>query len=597
MCAPTWAVRTAGTNEDKERIETGYEEVVRDQAQVLAKVLREGTPLGRSGILNALWDFHIRHYALPKLKADTVSIGLPAVLTKYVPGVPDLHREGYEYPPYREAVDFTYDVKNGFYQTRIGNDSDLIHFFHNSGPELEEALLHCLENADDTMKIEVLKAGSTLSEAGDARFTLAALNLSEDPNPAVRETVRYVYEGGRRGILNLDSSGTPDPKLVRKVVEILKHGNPESQAVVLPLVAALPADSAWTGETEVEKALGRMLNQQPRPANYAQVLFAASSFPALMHQPALQAQALVALNSPDSEVRRAAVDIAFEHFLNDPVVEPALKTAFSKLGPPARRTFMEEAANPEFLKKRLGLAGGAVSQDQDFLNRNAGIKKLKKPLEYPLVVDTVMDGLLSPDANVSAAALDTLGKVEGVEKRAEFRAAMEKLDKSANPRLKLISARVLEGKKLGDALRDVEPGSVLDFRFFERNVEPILAARGPDGLACVFCHSSHVIFKLQPPNPQGVFSDQDSEENYKYAMRVVNVANPTESLMLIKPTRPTDSAGDVGNYLATHNGGQRWQANQNSREYQTILEWIRGARVETASKENQKVADVKKQSK
>jgi hypothetical protein len=208
-----------------------------------------------------------------------------------------------------------------------------------------------------------------------------------------------------------------------------------------------------------------------------------------------------------------------------------------------------------------------------------------------------MAGLLSPDANVSAAALDTLGKVKDVEKRPDFRAAMEILDRSANPRLKLISARVLEGKDLRDALRDVEPGSVLDFRFFESKVEPILAARGPDGLACVFCHSSHVIFKLQPPNAQGVFSDQDSEENYKYAMRVVNVANPTESLILIKPTRPTDSAGDVGNYLATHNGGQRWQANLKSHEYQTILEWIRGARLETASSENQKVDDVKKQSK
>ena len=125
----------------------------------------------------------------------------------------------------------------------------------------------------------------------------------------------------------------------------------------------------------------------------------------------------------------------------------------------------------------------------------------------------------------------------------------------------------------------------------------IIAARGPDGLACVFCHSSHVIFKLQPPNAQGVFSDQDSEENYKYAMRVVNVANPTESLILIKPTSPTDSAGDVGNYLATHNGGQRWQSNQKSREYQTILEWIRGARLETVSNENQKIAAATKQSK
>ena len=580
-------VRTAATKEDKDRIEDGYEDVVRDQAQVLAKVLREGTPLGREGILNALWDFHIRHYALPKLKADTVSIGLPAVLTRYVPGVPDLHREGYEYPPYREAVDFKYDVNNGFYQTRIGNDSDLIHFFKSSGPELENALLACLKGADAPMKIEVLKAGSTLSEAGDARFTLAALNLSQDPNPDVRQTVRYVYEDGRRGILNLDSSGAPDlnpdPNLVGKVIEILQHGNPDSQAVVLPLLAALPANSAWTQQSDVQNALRTMLQQQPRPANYAQVLFAASSFPTLMHEPALQAQALDALNSSDSDVQRAAVQIAFEHFLDDPVVEPAVKTAFANLNPSGLRFFMEEASNPEFLKKRLGVSGGAVSQDQDYLNRNAGVKKLKTPLEYPLVVDTIMAGLFNRDANVSAAALDTLRAVKGVEKRPEFHAAMQKLDRSNNPRLQLIATSVLEGKNLSDALQDVQPGSVLDFRFFVNRVEPILAARGPDGLACVFCHASHVIFKLQPPNAQGVFSDQDSEENYKYAMRVVNITKPNESLILVKPTRPTDSAGDVGDYLATHNGGQRWLGNEQSDQYRTILEWIRGARLETAS--------------
>ena len=74
-----WVRASATKDEDKDRINAGYEAVVRDQAQVLAKVLREGDALGREGILNALWDFHIRHYALPKLKADTVSIGLPAV--------------------------------------------------------------------------------------------------------------------------------------------------------------------------------------------------------------------------------------------------------------------------------------------------------------------------------------------------------------------------------------------------------------------------------------------------------------------------------------------------------------------------------------
>src|SRR5439155_1538783 len=181
-------IRTASTQEDKDRISKGYEGVVRDQAVVLARVLRNSTALGREGVLTALWDFHTRHMALPTLKENTVSIGLPDVFNKYVSGVPDLHRPGYEYPPYRETVNFKYDVRNGFFQTRIGNDSDLIHFFKSSGPELEDALLACLKDANDSMKIEVLKAGSTLREAGDARFTLAALNHSEDSKNEVRQS-------------------------------------------------------------------------------------------------------------------------------------------------------------------------------------------------------------------------------------------------------------------------------------------------------------------------------------------------------------------------------------------------------------------------
>ena len=89
-----------------------------------------------------------------------------------------------------------------------------------------------------------------------------------------------------------------------------------------------------------------------------------------------------------------------------------------------------------------------------------------------------------------------------------------------------------------------------------------------------------MIFKLQPPNSEGVFSDQDSEENYKYAMRVVDINDPTHSLILIKPTRPTDSAGNVGDYLATHNGGQRWPGNESSWQYRTILQWIRGSQLQ-----------------
>ena len=575
-------VRASSKDDDRDRINEGYEAVARDQAQVLAKVLREGTKLGREGILNALWDFHIRHYALPQLKDNTVSIGLPAVLTRYVAGVPDLHRPGYEYPPYREAVDFKYNVANSFLQTRIGNDSDLIHFFKSSGPELEDALLACLKGADAPMKIEVLKAGSTLSAAGDARFTLAALELSEDSNADVRQTVRYVYEDGQRGVLNLNSSAAPDPRLVSRVVSILNQGNPDSQAVVLPLLAALPASSAWEQQERVQNALRSMLQQEPQPKNYAQVLDAASSFKTLLEDPSLQKQVLAGLNSFDPEVQRSSMRICFERLLADPQPAQTVKTAFADLNTSALRILMEEAGNPQFLKRHSGVSGGAVSQDQDYLDRQAAIMKPKEPLEYPIVVDTVLRNLLNADANVSAAALDTLRKVKGVEKRADFQDAMKKLKSSTNPRLKLIATSVLGGKNLNEALSDVQPGSVLDFRYFVANVEPILAKPGLDGKACAFCHASHVIFKLEPPNAEGVFSDQDSKQNYEYAMRVVDINAPDQSLLLIKPTRPTDSAGNVGDYLATHNGGQRWHGNESSDQYRTILEWIRGGRLETA---------------
>jgi len=475
-------------------------------------------------------------------------------------------------------------VHNSFFQTRIGNDSDLIHFFKSSGPELEEALLACLTNADDGMKMEVLKAGSTLSEAGDARFALAALDLSEDPNAEVRQTVRYVYEGGQRGVLNLDTPSAPDPKLVDRVVEILRHGNPDSQAVVLPMLSSLSDKSPWQQEAPVQDALRAMLQSGSQPKIYGQALDAASSFTSLTRDPELQQKVLAGMNSSDTDVSRAAVRICFERYLDDPASQPAVKSAFSGLDDSAMKVFIQEAGNPQFLKRHLGVSGGAVSQDQVYLNRGLAAKHIKEPLEYPIVVDTVLTALSRSDGNVSAAALDTMRQVKDVEKRDDFRAAMTQLKNSANPRLKLIATNVLDGKKLSEALRDVQPGSLLDFRYFVARVEPILATPGSDGKACVFCHASHVIFKLKPPNGDGVFSDQDSEDNYKYAMRVVNIAEPEKSLILIKPTRPTDSAGNVGDYQATHNGGQRWHGNESSDQYRTILEWIRGARAEGANK-------------
>ncbi len=569
-------ISAAGTAGDQSNIRKGYEAVVRDQAQVLAKVLRSATPLGKQGILDSLWDFHIRHYSLPQLKEGQVSVALPAVFTKYVSGVPDFHVPGYEYPPYRDTADFRYNITNGFYQTRVGNDSDLIHFFASSGPELEDALIGCLQGADKERKIDVLKAGSTLSGAGDAHFARAALQLALDPDKEVRETVSYVYENGQRGVLNIDTPGKPDKELVDTIAQILASGDQSAQNTVLPLLAALPSKSPWTRQPEVISRLRTLLESEPRVKNYAELLTAAASFPDLMSEPPVQKQVRAAIDDQDRGTQRAALQISLER-LAEPGERASVEQLLGHLGSSQRSVLIEEVNDPKFLVNHLGVSGGALSQDQAYFLGKKAVNARPDLLNEPLVFGAIIASLNDPDANVRAAALDLLRKSKGVESQPQFREALTRMRADPNPRLKLIAQNVLSGKKLSEALADVKPGEVLDFNYFVSKVEPILATPGADGKACVMCHASHVIFRLHPPDPEGQFSPQDSEDNYKYAMRVVNISDPTHSLMLIKPTRPTDSAANVADYLATHNGGQRWPGNQSSWQYRTILNWVRGA--------------------
>jgi hypothetical protein len=321
-----------------------------------------------------------------------------------------------------------------------------------------------------------------------------------------------------------------------------------------------------------------LLARQPRIKNYAHVLTAAASFPELMNEPGIRAQILDAVKDPDRDVQRSAIQIALERLANSRETAVA-EQVFGQLGSSQRSVLIEEVNDPKFLVNHLGVSGGAVSQDRGYF---LGGKSAGELLDEPMVFKAVITSLSDRDANVRAAALDLLRKSKGIEGRAEFRTAVDKMQSDPNPRLMIIAKNVMSGKKLREALADVQPGSVLDFNYFVTKVEPILATTGADGKACVMCHANHVIFRLHPPNAEGEFSPQDSEDNYKYAMRVVDINDPAHSLMLIKPTRPTDSAGDVADYLATHNGGQRWPGNESSSQYKTILQWIRGAGLQAA---------------
>jgi hypothetical protein len=104
------------------------------------------------------------------------------------------------------------------------------------------------------------------------------------------------------------------------------------------------------------------------------------------------------------------------------------------------------------------------------------------------------------------------------------------------------------------------PRRKLDETFFRAYVEPILTTRGKDGNACVNCHATHTLFNA----------------TYATAANVVDREHPEDSLILRKPTSSAETEGTLDSKQLAHGGGVRWQ--KGSPEYQTILEWIKGAK-------------------
>jgi hypothetical protein len=165
-----------------------------------------------------------------------------------------------------------------------------------------------------------------------------------------------------------------------------------------------------------------------------------------------------------------------------------------------------------------------------------------------------------------------------------IRAALARLMKDPNQRLQGQAIALYQGQDGGVSVDQATGvGQTLDFEFFARRVMPILAAKGRDGNACVNCHSNHNILRLNPPDGDGRFTSEQLRENYRSALKVVDLANPENSLLLRKPTSNSEQEGVVGAQKLSHGGGPRWTGPDDP-GYKTVLEWINGARISSSVK-------------
>ncbi len=532
--------RAMDSSADRQKTETAFHAVLAEQAGIIARNLESGNRQLRLGLLTSLWDFHLRHMAIPADNNQKVDVILPAFFADYSAGVPRLHESSFIYEPYLETARFQYRATNDFHITRLGNDTELPALFADSGTALEQSLLKCLDDADREMTLEVIKAGSVLGKAETSAFTAAMLRLLGSPDPEIRAAVQYVYANNQRGRLTLGSPDQPDKSVLKLLSGLLNSRRPEALAVILPLLAELPQDSTLTRDIALTDSLENILREDQVPS-FAAVLRASAVFSNISDMPVMRTQMLAALKGSDEEAQQAAIDLVLARYATDP--ESDLARQFLDAMHGRERAIFIDKLDPSKYSLHLTTA-----------NSYGGPRPPELPdnnlFSSPLILETVVDALRSKTVVVREAALDLVHQQPKLQQDPDVLAALPVHAAQRIP----------------------------DFAFFVSNVQPILAKPGADGKACVVCHASHALFKLRIP-PQHGFTEQQSQENYKNALKVVDISEPRKSLILIKPTHPNDSAGDANLYLATHNGGERWTGNEASPEYQTILEWIRGAKL------------------
>jgi len=124
----------------------------------------------------------------------------------------------------------------------------------------------------------------------------------------------------------------------------------------------------------------------------------------------------------------------------------------------------------------------------------------------------------------------------------------------------------LQGAKL-----EIPPDKQLNFTYFVQHVEAIFSTPGPDGFACINCHSTHAILHLESPETrEGKFSVEQLVNNYQSAHRVIDARAPANSFIVRKPTSPRE--GEPGGL--SHAGGIRWPDKKEAWQYQTLLAWM-----------------------
>lgn len=435
--------------------------------------------------------------------------------------------------------------------TRIGNDIETVIFYPAGAPAMERALAPLLNATDAARRQQAVLAAYTLRDNTLTKLPLLVMQRLNDDDPSVRAVSNEFYRA-----LPLKVVAENRQMAVTVLRELLSSKHAAAQIAALERIRTLGEDFARSEKFDAEVRNFVLRSSGGNNAVVAAALRSLTEFPHLANAPEVQQRITAALQSTDDNLSRAGVQLV--------LLKPELR------GLPLIAAALDEIFKTTTATKRRLIL--------DLINTDT-------PIDNDLrFINLLAESLEDPDENVRAAALNAVRRVKTLPTNAAIRASLAKLTKDPNQRLQGLAIAIYQGQDGGVALDlAAKADKLLDYGFFVQRVMPLLAAKGADGNACVTCHDTHTIFRLVGSAADGRFNETQLRENYRSALKVVDLANPENSLLIRKPTGDASQEGLIGSKKTPHGGGQRWSG-LNDPAVQTVLEWINGAKASASAK-------------
>ena len=425
---------------------------------------------------------------------------------------------------------------------RIGNDLEPMLFYDDMVRRVAAALVSQLADPNPVIRRLALQALVTVRGDHSAELARAVMRRLGDSDDAVRT---WAITMTKEFPLKIDR-GQSDPATIALVDELMALSGSEAQASALAMIGRMgPISGVDPTRDPAEKIRSRL--------NAADAIIRAAALDALRSFPALWAELPVhraiegGLGDNDPKVRSAAVRLAIEPKAK--IAESVLRKALDDPAPAIQIALLDRIASEPRLTDDLRLLG-VVSNS--LVNKHAGVceKALQLIQSQPALV---------ANAAIENGLRELLRSAKTAERQREIAKA-------------LLATRGRSSFSAGDV------GERLDMAYFRAKILPIFNRVGDDGQNCMGCHRSHTILKMVPPSKDGDWTPEAARDNYRAALKVINLARPADSLILGKPTWEAAEEAEAQNdpTKKAHAGGVRFE--KNSREYQMLLDWINGAR-------------------